>query len=207
MSRRSGAIPQAVRPGPRVPGPSLAELRRALADAPVDLLAPQTDVPALVADLAVELGGAPLPADWLRHLDTLVGAPAPADRRAVVALGRQLARTAGVRDALRAAAEDAAPWAVLVLTQLAGELEGLRPAAAWRTDGAEELTRAFLAIGGLQPAGESAAVSADAWATASTRYQRVVARDVALERARAEELARALAEKRAREAAAQYANY
>lgn len=201
-------LPASARTGPVAVGPGLALLRRTLADASPDLFDDRVNLAALAADLAIDLHGAPVPADWLDHLDRLIGPGAPADRRAVVALSRELARLPEVVAALTRAGTDPAPWWLRALTRLIEELDGLRTAADWRSqEGAEELARAFLAVAGLLPEGESAEVAADVWVSVSTRNQREMAQAVALERARAEELARALEAKRAREAAAQYVGY
>ncbi|MEK8227576.1 hypothetical protein NKG05_17875 [Oerskovia sp. M15] len=60
---------------------------------------------------------------------------------------------------------------------------------------------------GLRPSGETTAIAEDRWAAVSTVEQQRVDREMAEEARRSEELAKALAAKRAAEAAAQYANY
>jgi hypothetical protein len=201
--------------GPRpevstVEGPPLADVVRRLADTPPDVLDPAVAVGALVADTADLLAGAHavdvLRGDARREVDALCAiAPYAALAGTVCWLLRDehLLSAPG----LRAAATPAA--LVGLVSRLVPELATLRTAAAWVHEPAarEELARAVLRELGLRPAGESPEVAQDRWTAVSTAEQRRIAREMAEEARRAEQLARELAEKRAKEAAAQYANY
>jgi len=201
-------------------GPSLAAVRHRLAQAPPDLFEPDVVVPALVADLAVELDRTLLDTASLARLDVDLSPGAGASdeevatRRVLVGLVCWLvldpALTADpvVREAV-AAAGGPTRWMLGIVTGVQRDLVGLRPDRDWvQVDEArEELARAFLRLGAVLPAGESAAAAQDRWLAVSTAYQRDLIRAMAVEQARAEELERALAEKKAKEAAAQYANY
>lgn len=70
----------------------------------------------------------------------------------------------------------------------------------------EEVARALLRSLGLRPRGETHEFAEDGWAAVSTSLRQDALRRVALEQQRADELSRALATKRAQEAAAQYTN-
>jgi hypothetical protein len=202
------------------PGPALAAVRHRLGVAPPDLFEPGVVVPALVADLAVELDGTLLDPDSLARLDQDLshGPGASHDtvvtRRVLVGLVCWLVldpavrADAGVRSVVARAGGPTA-WMLSIVTGVQRELVGLRADKDWvqQDEGREELSRAFLWLGGLVPAGESAAAAQDRWLAVSTAYQRDLVRAMAVEQARAEELERALAAQKAKEAAAQYANY
>ena len=100
-------------------------------------------------------------------------------------------------------------WFLRIVEGVQRVLAGQRPDREWvqDADAREELARAVCRLGGVLPAGERAATADDRWLAVSSAYQRKVAQSMAVEVARAEELARALAEQKAKEAAAQYANY
>ena len=208
-------------PAPETPaGPALATVRHRLGVAPPDLFEPGVVVPALVADLAIELDGTLLDADSLVRLDDDLshGPATPHDvivtRRVLVGLVCWLVldpdvRTdPGVREAI---AQVGGPtrWMLRIVTDVQRELVGLRADKDWvlRDEGREELARAFLRFAGVLPAGEAPAAAQDRWLAVSTAYQRDLVRAMAVEQARAEELERALAAQKAKEAAAQYANY
>lgn len=70
----------------------------------------------------------------------------------------------------------------------------------------EEVARALLRSLRLRPRGETHDFAEDGWAAVSTSLRQDALRRVALEQQRADELSRALATKRAQEAAAQYTN-
>lgn len=201
------SLPPAAFSGEPVPGPSLAVLLHALADASPDLDDPATSLPALVADLVTDLDGRHPPTSVLTLLDQNYGPGADPDTRRLAALTWLLAREPDVRTALAQIPPPHGSWLWAVLTTLVRDLAGLRAPAEWVADGREEFARAFLAVGGLLPAGETADQAADAWQAVSTRQQRALLAAMAEELRRAEELARQLADQRAREAAAQYANY
>lgn len=202
--RRGGSAPTTVA------GPPLADVVRRLADTPPDVLDPAVPAAALVADTADLLAGAGA-VGVVRGPDR-----AEVDRLAAVAPYAAIAGTVCwlVRDAhlradpaFRAAATP--PALVHLVTRLVPELASLRTASAWvhEPTAREEAARAVLGALGLRPAGEMPEVAQDRWAAVSTAEQRRVAREMAEEARRAEQLARELADKRAREAAAQYANY
>lgn len=207
----SGALPASVVPGDRRDGPPLETLLHRLGQAPAELLDDAVSAPAVVADLAVSLDGTVLDPARLRLLDDAL---AGHDAAALALLGAWLVADPAVRRhaGARAAAEAAGGaglWAFGLATALPAALGGLRGGAAWRADelAREELVRAFLAVGGLRAAGEDDALAADAWAAVSTVHRRRMAAETAEEQRRAQELAARLAEQRAKEAAAQYANY
>lgn len=68
----------------------------------------------------------------------------------------------------------------------------------------EEVARALLRCLGIRPRGETHPQSEDRWVSVSTALRSDALRLAAVEQQRADELARALASKRAQEAAAQY---
>ncbi|MGW5051844.1 hypothetical protein [Actinokineospora sp. NPDC004072] len=172
---------------------AVSTLTRRLADTPPDFLAdPATLAPAaIVSDTLVRLGGAPL-------------------------TGRQAARFAGgepnwtrlvLLTCWLAADSGAAPDRLhdLLATGL-DELAALVPAERFATDPdrREELARVLLRGLGAVPLGETAEAAADRLATVdSVRRHRLLADAKAAEE-RAEAIRRAMAEKRAREAAARY---
>ncbi|MCB7136319.1 hypothetical protein [Cellulosimicrobium marinum] len=191
-----------------VPGPVLADVLRRLADTPPDVLDPAVSAAALVADTADLLDG--------RGAVGVLGRVARDEVEQVCALAPHAALAGTVcwvlRDgALFAAHRETATPAALVrlVTHLVPELATLRTASAWVHDpaGREELARAALRALGLRPGDESPEVAQDRWTAVSTAEQRRIAQEMAHEARRAEQLARELAEKRAKEAAAQYANY
>ncbi|MFC8190426.1 hypothetical protein ACFUMH_02050 [Cellulomonas sp. NPDC057328] len=212
----TGRLPSSVVPGERRDGPPLAVLLHRLTSCPADLLDPQVHATAAVADLAVALDGTVLDPAWLRHLDERLapGTPVGRDAAALALLASWLVAdpalrgTPGARDAA-ARAGGTGGWLLRVVDALPRVLAGLRAGPAWLAqDGPrEELARAFLAVAGLRPAGEDDDLAADAWAAVSTAHQRVLTAQMAQEQERARELAARLAEQRAKEAAAQYANY
>jgi hypothetical protein len=197
-------------------GPSLAVVRHRLSTAPPDLFEPAVSTSALVADLAVELDATVLAADSLARLDADLGAvdDATTTRRVLVGLACWLVldpairSDAGVREAASRRG-GLSHWMLAIVGQVQHELVGLRPDRDWvqRDEAREELARAFLRLGGVRPAGEDAVTAQDRWLAVSTAYQRDLVSAMAVEQARAEELERALAAQKAKEAAAQYANY
>lgn len=200
---------------PTVEGPALADVVHRLADTPPDVLDhPVVAAAALVgdtADLLARTAAGPAAVGVLRG----------SQRAAVEALCTHApyAALAGtvcwlLRDehllaapAFRAAATPGA--LVRVVEQTVPALALLRTPDDWlhAPTAREELARAVLRELGLRPAGESPEVAQDRWAAVSTAEQRRIAREMAQEARRAEQLARELSEKRAKEAAAQYANY
>ncbi|WP_264031365.1 hypothetical protein [Cellulosimicrobium sp. SH8] len=196
---------------PTVEGPALADVVHRLADTPPDVLDhPVVAAAALVGDTADLLAGG-----------GAVGVLRGPQRAAVEALCTHapyaaLAGTACwlLRDehllAAPASRAAATPGALVrVVEQTVPALALLRTPEEWlhAPTAREELARAVLRELGLRPAGESPEVAQDRWAAVSTAEQRRIAREMAQEARRAEQLARELADKRAKEAAAQYANY
>lgn len=215
-------LPRSVVPGERRPGLPLSALTHRLAAAPPALLDARVHPAAALADLAVSLDGTVLDAAWTAYLDGVLGVPGaaapataqptPTTRAAPGLLAAWLLLGLHRTPPLAAQAQQVGGPAMLLVTvapALVALLDGLREPRAWVADepAREELARAFLAVCGLLPGGQDAAAAADAWSAVSTRHRRVVVAQMAEERRRAEELARRLAEQRAKEAAAQYANY
>lgn len=205
---------------PRPEGPAVAVLTQRLALAPGDLMAPALAVPALVCDVLLDLGGGLLARQDLDRLDAALAAagPAPGGEEprpgdAAAALLCWLLADPGVhQDAgLRArwVQEGLVPWFLTLLEWMVSDVAVFRSPRSWVRDdaGREEAARAFCRFGGVLPAGESAAVADDRWRAVSTGYQQEVTRSMGEHLRRREELERALAAKRAQEAAAQYANY
>lgn len=198
-------------------GPAVVVLMQRLALAPPDVLDPRADAPALLCDVVEALGGGlptPPQRQRLERALTLAG-PAGSGRRGDTAAtllcwllwDPRVSGDAGLRS--RWAAWGLLPWLSNVLEHLVGEVAAVRDPREWVQDesGREEAARAFCRFGGVLPAGESAPVAEDRWRSVSTAYQRQVSAAMAEHVRRREELARALAEQRAKEAAAQYANY
>ena len=204
LERARGGLPD---------GPPLAALVHRLTLAPPDLFEPSVSPSALVADAAVTLDGTVLARQVLRALDTdLTGPGGTSSRRALVGLTCWLVLDPAVHGAPgvgAAAAGSLSGWFLRVVEGVQRVLAGQRPDRDWvqSDDAREELARAVCRLGGVLPAGETAATADDRWLAVSSAYQRKVAQSMAVEVARAEELARALAAQKAKEAAAQYANY
>jgi hypothetical protein len=201
--------PRAGRPD----GPALAALLHRLTLAPPALFEQSVSASARVADVAVSLDGTVLDRRTLRALDEdLTGPRDQASRRALLGLTCWLLVDPAVHGApgVRAAAAGSLTgWFLRIVEGVQRVLAGQRPDRAWvqADDAREELARAVCRLGGVLPAGESAATADDRWLAVSSAYQRKVAQSMAVEVARAEELAKALAAQKAKEAAAQYANY
>lgn len=204
-------MPASVVPGERQPGPPLVVVTRRLAAAPAALVDPLADTPAALADLAVVLDGQVVEEGVLRSLDERLAAYAhgvPALLTGWIVLDPAVAGDPGVRD-VAARAGGLSRLTLTAALGVADVLAGLREPRAWTADavGREELARAALAVLGVLPAGEDPHVAGDAWRVVSTRHRAAVAAEMAAEAQRAAELAQALEEQRAKEAAAQYANY
>lgn len=204
-------------PRPTVEGPALPRLVQRLALTPPDVLDPGAHVPALVGD-AVDLLALSVPGPWQLDadaraaLDRTCGPDAPAPARAGAGIVCWLARAPEVTHLphlSQAAPDGPATWFLAVVDALAHDLAGVRDPQTWVStpEGREEAARAFLRAAGLRPAGESDAVADDRWSAVSTAEQQRLDREMAEEVRRSEELAKALASRRAAEAAAQYANY
>jgi hypothetical protein len=208
----TGRLPDAVVPGPTRPGPALAAVVHRLAQAPSDLLDPRVLPGPALGDLAADLDGAVL--DRTTFAAIAADLPPGSERAGLALLTAWVLADAAVRTdpgAREAAgAAGGASWLLLrAVERVPRVLAGLRAPREWLTEveTREELARAVLAVCGLRPAGEDAARAADAWAAVSTAHRRSVFAQMQAERRRAEELAARLAEQKAKEAAAQYANY
>ncbi len=196
---------------PTVEGPALADVVHRLADTPPDVLDhPVVAAAALVGDTADLLVGGG--AVGVLHGPQRAAVEALCTHAPYAALAGTVCWLLRDEHLLAAPASRAAvtPGALLrVVEQTVPALALLRTPDEWlhAPTAREELARAVLRELGLRPAGESPEVAQDRWAAVSTAEQRRIAREMAQEARRAEQLARELAEKRAKEAAAQYANY
>ncbi|RKT79782.1 hypothetical protein DFJ68_3260 [Terracoccus luteus] len=177
-------------------GPPLTAVVARLLRTPAEVRSPDIVTRALLAD-ALELAGRRPARDWsalgslsiAHRLALQVGAWLLAER----AWSTQLGRRSG----------DEVLASLLAFATLVDAL----PLAQWfgdDPDRQEEVARAWLRCLGLRPRDETHDVAEDAWAATSTSRRGEALRRAAVEQARADELARRLTEKRAREAAAQY---
>lgn len=190
-------------------GPALAVLTQHLAAASPDLLDPAVEPLAVLGDTLVDTCGVVLhPASRAALRPELDATP---DARAAAALGCWLAREPGVLAALTplpTATGDGSRDAALVgaVRSLVHDLAPVLPPHRWVGEpaGREEAVRAFLLALRVTPAGESPAVALDRWTAISTAARQAAEREIAQEALRTAELARRLAEKRAKEAVAQY---
>ncbi|QTE30898.1 hypothetical protein [Pengzhenrongella sicca] len=189
-------------------GPSVAALMQRLAGGSPDLLDPGVNAVALVADTLVDTCGVVLDRPTRALVRTDVDATD--DARAAAALTCWLALAPGLRAAWSAGpagqGAGAAERVLAAVRALVTELAPSVPPRRWIEDpaGREEAARAFLRAAGLLPAGESAAIAQDRWSAISTAARRDAEREIAQEARRTQELARRLAEQRAKEAVAQY---
>ena len=212
---------------PLQPGPALATVMQRIATTPADrLVAPGTldalrpqpgravvDPTAVVADAVTDLAPtARRSHEQLTWLRTFFSAPGDAgDQRARAALvvtwvldDPALRVTPALAEVL-VDARRATDWALTVVSRVATVLAPVLDPQTWPSTTAtrEEAARAVLRACGLHP-GDETAVDAEArWQTVSTAIQRVVLAQLAEEAQRTEELQRALAARRAKEAAAQ----
>ncbi|GGS34379.1 MULTISPECIES: hypothetical protein [Actinokineospora] len=172
---------------------TVADMTRRLADTPPDFLAdPAALAPAaIVSDTLVRLGGRPL----TDRLAARFASGEPNWTRLVLVTCWLAADSGGSPERLHD----------LLATGLA-DLAALVPAERFATDPdrREELARVLLRALGVVPLGETAEQAADRLDTVdSVRRHRLLADAKAAEE-RAEAIRRAMAEKRAREAAARY---
>jgi len=189
-------------------GPSIAALMQHLAAASPDLLDPGLRPVALVSDTLVDLCDVVLEP----RLRDLVRADVDAtdDARAAAALTCWLARTPDLLPLWaagpRTGATGSADRLLAAVRALVTELAPIVPPRRWVEEpaGREEAARAFLRATGILPADESASVAQDRWSAISTAARRAAEREIAQEARRTQELARRLAEQRAKEAVAQY---
>lgn len=211
-----GSLPTSVTGAQLRPGPSVEVLLHAMTRAPVELTQPSTQVNVLIADLIFDLDGTLLSAndvDRLGDMSASATSPGPGfsrEAQEISGLAWWLARLPQIRPWIVTASQScggAALWLEAVRFALVDHLAPLRPLQHWREAGREEFVRAFLAVGGWLPAGESAEVALDAWLAVSTQHQKELFAALAKEREAAKAFAAALADRRAKEAAANYANY
>lgn len=212
---------------PLRPGPSLAAVMQRVARIPSDRLpAPGTlvgDVPqpgsavvdaaAVVSDaLTVLAPTAHRTQQQLGWLRTFFAAPGGiGDQRARSALVTTWVLTDPALRSTSALAEvlvdpgRTTDWALTAVSRVATVLAPVLDPRTWPSTTAtrEEAARAVLRACGLHPGDETATDAEARWETVSTAIQRVVLAQLAEEARRTEELHRALAEKRAKEAAAQ----
>jgi len=189
-------------------GPTVAALMQHLAAASPDLLDPGLSPVALVSDTLVDLCGVVLDP----RVRGLLAADVDAtdDSRAAAALTCWVARApgllpiwaAGPRTGTDGAADRLLSAVRALVTELAPHVSPRR----WVEEpaGREEAARAFLRATALVPAGESASAAQDRWTAISTAARRDAELEIAQEARRTQELARRLAEQRAKEAVAQY---
>jgi len=188
-------------------GPSLVSMMSRLRATPAELSEQAVDIDALVADTLDLIDPAPLQMlldDALAGRHRTAGRFAPAHATAV-AIACWLVSLPELKAALPF------PRRAHVLTAL-GILGGFSdsvPTTDWLghdTDRQEEVARALLRSLGLRPGGETHIVAEDRWASISTRSRAAALAQAARDQLRAEELAAALAKKKAEEAAAQYSH-
>lgn len=179
-------------------GPALGDLLARLRATPPALVGPEVgrhvDVDVLLADTLDLLDP---PADlWAQQPVERMALSAP--QAQAVAVACWLASAPGLGAAL--AGPDARGRVVAGRDTLVA-LAGIASPAMWLQgdpDREEEVVRAFLRAARVLPAGESADVAEDRWLAVSSAARRQALQDAA----RAAELARRLAEQRAKEAAA-----
>lgn len=206
----------ATTPADRLPAPgTLDALRPQPGRAVVDPTAVVADA---VADLAPTVRRTHEQLTWLRTFFSAPGDAGPA--RGAADVGDLRARAALVTTwvledpALRATpalaevlvdGHRATDWALTVVWRVGTVLAPVLDPLTWPSTTAtrEESARAVLRACGLHPGDESAVDAEARWQTVSTAIQRVVLAQLAEEAQRTEELQRALAARRAKEAAAQ----
>lgn len=212
---------------PLRPGPALATVMQRIATTPADRLpAPGTldalrpqpgravvDPTAVVADAVADLAPTARRSHeqltWLRTFFSASGDAGDQRARAALVVTWVLDDPAlRVAPALAEVLVDgrrATDWALTAVSRVATVLAPVLDPQTWPSTTAtrEEAARAILRACGLHP-GDETAVDAEArWQTVSTAIQRVVLAQLAEEAQRTEELQRALAARRAKEAAAQ----
>lgn len=211
-----GSFPASVTGLPLMRGPSLEALLHALARAPLELSESSTSVNVLISDFLFDLTGTALSSadvDLLGDMSASTRLPGQnwaQESHEISGLVWWLARLPEVLPYLpdvSQACGGAVLWFEAVRFALMEQLAPLRAADQWRDVGREEFARAFLAVGGWLPAGESGAVALDSWLAVSTQHQRELYAALVKEREAAKAFAAALADRKAKEAAANYANY
>lgn len=212
---------------PLRPGPTLATVMQRIAQTPADRLpasgtladgAPRpgharVDASAVVSDTLDDLapGGLRTPQQiaWLRTFFSAPGGFGDQRGRAALITTWVLAdpavhRAPALADVLTGP-DQTTDWALTAVSRVSTVLAPVLDPSTWPSTTAtrEESARAVLRACGLYP-GDETAVDAEArWQTVSTAIQSLVLAQLAEEARRTEELQRALAAKRAKEAAAQ----
>jgi hypothetical protein len=173
----------------------VARLTRRLADTPTDFLADDVAVAAVVSDVLLMAGGAPLDAEQATHVES-----DDQRRRRVVLVTSWL-----LADPLLLACGPTALATWLLAQDLVTLSELVNPLNfVGDPDRREELSRLTLKALVLVPAGETPEQAADRLSTVDSvkRHEVLLAAKAAEERAAA--VRKAMAEQRAREAAARY---
>jgi hypothetical protein len=188
-------------------GPTLVSMMSRLRATPAELTETAVDPDALVADTLDLINPAPLQTVLA---DALAGRYPPAQRYAP-------AHTAAVAVScwLLSSPELVAVFpyprrvhAITAINALCGFSDSV-PTVEWLgadPERQEEVARAVLRSLGLRPGGESHVIAEDRWTSVSTRSRTAALAQAARDQLRAEELAAALAKKKAEEAAAQYSH-
>lgn len=224
MTVRDGLVD----PGrPLRPGPTLATVMQRIAQTPADRLpasgalddgAPRpgrahVDASAVVSDTLEDLAPGSLRTQqqiaWLRTFFSAPGGFGDQRGRAALITTWVLAdpavrRAPSLADVLTGP-DQTADWVLTAVSRASTVLAPVLDPSTWPSTTAtrEEAARAVLRACGLHP-GDETAVDAEArWQTVSTAIQSLVLAQLAEEARRTEELQRALAAKRAKEAAAQ----
>jgi len=182
-------------------GPWLRTLTDRLVATPQAFLRPEVVTEAVLRDALELVTDAPVEADALSAVRRLGGAALPERLAAQVAAHLVTEPSLGPVLGARAPVDTAA--GIEHFTALVGVV----PLRQWFGDDPdrhEEVVRALLRCMAIRPRGETHAQSEDRWQSVSTGLRSDALRLAALEQQRAAELAKALADKRAQEAAAQY---
>ena len=177
------------------PGPPLQVVVRRVLTTPEDFLSPVVATDALVADTLDRVAPGPeraraVDSDLAGRIATQVACWLVTEPTLIAALGGRA----------RALCATAIP--------VLGEMVSVLPVNQWFGDEehSEEVARAVFRTLRLRPYGESHPTAEDRWASINTLDRREALRRAAIEQEQAHKLAAQLAEKRAREAAAQYSH-
>lgn len=182
-------------------GPWLRTLTDRLVSMPPVFLRPDLVTEAVLRDGLALVRAQPLTPTALAALRRMASAALP--ERLAAHVAAHLLTTPELQPALASRTNADLIEAVWHFTSLPSAV----PVRQWFGDDPErheEVARALLRCVEIRPRGETHAQSEDRWQAVSTVLRSEALRQAALEQARADELARALATKRAQEAAAQY---
>ncbi|GAB3587335.1 hypothetical protein [Calidifontibacter terrae] len=182
-------------------GSGLQPLISRLLNTPPDFMAPDVATVAVVSD-ALDLIGAPGLPDTGLLVTTFDDWPLPT--RLAAQVGAWLLTLPDLAAALRDTHDRASITAALgAFTTLVDAV----PLQSWfgqDQERHEEVARALLRVLGMRPLGETPEVAEDRWLAVGSAARKVALQAAAREQVRAQELARRLADQRAKEAAAQY---